>query len=232
LKILGLDFETTGIDGTQCRVLEIGAVVWDTELKKPLAIQSEIIYPEGLTEIPLESEKVHGISMETLKTYGTDGKTGFLRLIELLKTCEYVVAHNAPFEQSFLINEIENYGIEFDAKKIKWIDTMSDIAYPEDVQTRKLTYLAAEHGILNSHSHRAVTDVLAMLGILAQYPFEEIVFRSQSPTIQVVAKVSFDEKDKAKNLGFYWNPKNKTWFKEFKEMDLEGKNFPFEIETL
>ena len=231
MRILGLDFETTGFDPHKERVLEIGAVVWDTDSSVPLATQSEILSPEGLEAVPKESQDVHGISMEVIKEYGIPSKVGFERLIYLLNTCEFAVAHNAKFDRSFFEAEVKRLGISFDTSKVHWIDTMTDILYPESITTRKLSYLAAEHGFLNHHSHRALTDVLAMLGVLKNYDIQGIIERSMSPTVHVVAKVTFEEKDLAKAAGFRWNPKQKAWFKELKEMDLEKSHFPFELEV-
>ncbi len=230
MKILGLDFETTGLDARSERVIEIGAVVWDTEKNTPCAMMSELV----TCETPLSDEiiKITGIDDQMLKQFGVNGETAFAKLVELISACDYVVAHNAKFDRSFFEQEVKNYGIDFDSASLKWIDTCMDVPYPESIQTRKLTYLAAEHGILNSNAHRALFDVIVMLNVLKHYAFEDVIERAKSPSVQVVAKVSFDEKDKAKKLGFRWNRDDKIWFKEFKEIDIPKKQFPFEIDVV
>jgi len=228
MKILGLDFETTGLNPLKNRVIEIGAVVWYTDSSTPQAIFSELIECKS----PLDPEiiEITGITNEILDSDGKDPKSSFLRLWELIQSCEYVVAHNAPFDRGFLEWELSQLGITNDFSSVQWIDTLTDIPYPDRIGSRKLTYLAADHGFVNSNAHRAIFDVMTMLNIFQKYELSEITVRSKSPTVQVIAKVSFEEKDKAKNLGFRWNGKDKTWSKDFKMMDLEEQNFPFEFE--
>jgi len=230
MKVLGLDFETTGLEASKDRVIEIGAVVWDTDKKKPMALMSELVKVEE--KLSPEIIRITGIDDEMLEVYGINGETAFSKLKELVDTCDYIVAHNAKFDRSFFEQEIKNYGVDIDPKKLKWVDTYMDVPYPESIQTRKLSYLAAEHGILNTNAHRALFDVIVMLNILKNYSIDEVVKRAESPSVNVIAKVSFSEKDKAKNLGFRWNKDDKTWFKEFKELDLKTKQFPFEIDVI
>ena len=229
MKILGLDFETTGLEFGKDRVIEIGAVVWDTEKSKACALMSELVTYDG--QLSQEIINITGIEDDMIASYGINGETAFARLVELMKGCEYIVAHNAPFDRNFFENEVKNYGISVDVNSFKWIDTCIDVEYPESIQTRKLTYLAAEHGIINGNAHRALFDVMTMLNVLKKYPIQDVVERSKSPSVQVVAKVSFSEKDKAKKLGFRWNGDDKIWFKEFKQMDIPHKKFPFEIDV-
>ena len=154
---------------------------------------SELVSFDGkLTD---EIIRITGIDDQMLTDYGVNGETAFAKLVELMKGCDYIVAHNAKFDKGFFEKEVKNYGIDCNVSELKWIDTYLDVPYPESIQTRKLTYLAAEHGILNTNAHRALFDVVVMLNILKKYSMQEVIQRSESPSVQVVAKVSFDEKD-------------------------------------
>lgn len=228
MKVLGLDFETTGLHSTTDRVIEIGAVVWDTETGRPQAMFSELVKYDG--SLSSEIVKITGITDTMLKDYGRDPKSSFQYLWSLIQSCEYVVAHNAPFDRGFLENELRHFEIASDFSEVQWIDTLTDVPYPDSIGSRKLTYLAADHGFLNSNAHRALFDVLTMLNIFQRYSINDITLRAKSPNVQVIAKVSFEEKEKAKKLGFRWNKDDKIWFKDFKMMDLETQNFPFEFE--
>lgn len=230
MKILGLDFETTGLNSATDRVIEIGAVVWETNKKKPMALMSELVKVEA--QLSQEIINITGIDDEMLESYGINGESAFGKLIELIDTCDCIVAHNAKFDRSFFEMEVKRYGLDIDCSKLKWVDTCMDVPYPESIQTRKLSYLAAEHGILNTNAHRALFDVIVMLNVLKNYSIDEVLKRAQSPSVNVIAKVSFSEKDKAKDLGFRWNKDDKIWFKEFKQLDLQSKNFPFEIDVI
>lgn len=230
MKILGLDFETTGLEASECRVIEIGAVIWDTEDSKPLSVMSELVLPEGISELPAEIIKVTGIQFEDLENFGMEPKKAFQKLNFYLSNCDYVVAHNASFDKSFYESEIKQLGLDLVDKK--WIDSMYDVPYPDSMSARKLNYLAADHGFVNPWSHRALFDVMTMLQIISKYDFQDIIERSQSPVVTVISHVSFEEKDKAKQMGFRWDPKNKKWFREYKHCDLMHMEFPFEYSLL
>jgi DNA polymerase III epsilon subunit-like protein len=227
MKILGLDFETTGLEASQASVIEIGAVVWDTEAQKPLALQSDIVKPHDFTELPKEITDITGITDQMINDFGSTPELAFLRLNDLVTQVDVIVAHNAAFDRAFYTHEMQNLDFEIEPKT--WVCTVSDVPYPKSISTRKLGYLASEHKILNPFSHRAVFDVLTMLNILSHYKIEEVLERSKSPNVKVTALVSFEEKDKAKNLGFRWDGKNRTWNKHYKECDIENLEFPFEV---
>jgi len=226
VRILGLDFETTGLLASEDRVIEIGAVVWDTDSNKPVHVFSELVKPEGFVGLPDTIIKVTGIEDQDLYDFGISTQVAFERLNELIENSEYVVAHNVKFDQSFYEAEISRLGLE--PVDRPWLDTVTDVPYGDEVGSRKLTYLAADHGIVNAYAHRAVFDSLTMMTILSRYDIQEVVDRAKSPSVSVLAHVSFEEKDKAKNLGFKWDGKNKKWYRHYKQCDLETVNFPFE----
>lgn len=231
--ILGLDFETTGLEPTTDRVIEIGAVLWDTERKAPLQVQSDFILhkTEENVTIPEEIQKITGILPEDLTRFGLPAKQAFERLNHLISFAEYVVAHNGnEFDQKFYQAEVARLKIDEDLTP--WIDTMTDIPFSEDFKTRKLTYLAAEHGFLNPFSHRAAFDVLTMLKVLEPYDLGQVTELAKSPTLTVKAAVSYDDREKAKARGYRWNPKDKIWVKTIKEVFLENERVSADFDVV
>ncbi len=225
MYVLGLDFETTGVNPKSDHIIEVGAVVWDVEKKKPKAILSELVAVEG--SIPEQIVKITGIEDDDIKNWGENIHDVLLRLKKLSHSCDYVVAHNGlQFDQQFHTRYSDQNPMWVIDKP--WIDTMTDLPYPHHVVTRKLNFLAAEHGFLNPFSHRAVFDVLTMMRVFSTYPFEAILQNIESPLVKIKAKVSFEEKSKAKDLGFRWDPQNRYWYMELRQRAWQEREFPFE----
>lgn len=229
---LGLDFETTGLDPKECTVTEIGAVLWDTELGLPVKMLNVLLNYD--VEIPEFITGLTGITKPMLDKYGEVPHLGWAQLGDLVKECDYIMAHNAPFDKSFYDAAKEAYGgsseeVPFPEKP--WIDTSKDVPYREDIKTRKLVYLAAEHDFLNPFAHRAVFDVLTMLKVVSEYDPITVVNWAKSPTKTIRAVVTFDDKHLAKERGYRWNKDKKWWVKEVKEFQLETEKAesPFEI---
>ncbi len=229
MLVLGLDLETSGLNSETDEIIEIGAVVWDVNRAKPLQFMSRLIK----TGRPIEPqvEQITGLTSADLERFGVDLAGGLAELKVLSDSCDYVVAHNGQgFDKKFL----ERAWTQFPDSLFEraWIDTMYDLPISDRISTRKLDYLAAEHGFINPFSHRAVFDVLTMLKIMAQYSFADILQLHQSPLVRVVAQVSYEEKDKAKDLGFRWDPKQRVWYSEMKQIVLEQKQGEFPFSTV
>jgi DNA polymerase-3 subunit epsilon len=216
MLILGIDFETTGLDPKQDRIIEVGAVLWDWEAGAPLQLFSSIVDPER--PIPEEITKITGITDELIGKYGQTEAKGLSDLRFLFGCADYAMAHNGTaFDKLFFDAAIERLGWINSTKT--WLDTKTDIKYPEHITTRNLRHLASEHEFLNPFSHRAVFDVLTMLRVASQYSLSEIIARANEPTLFVQALVSFNEKDLAKARGYYWCAPQKVWWRTFKQSD-------------
>ncbi len=89
------------------------------------------------------------------------------------------------------------------------------------ITVRKLTYLAADHKIINPFSHRAVFDVMTMLMVLSEYDPGEVLRYSASPSITIQAKVSYEDRAKASSRGYRWEAETKRWVKTIKQFQLD-----------
>lgn len=226
MLILGLDLETSGLSHEKDQIIEIGAVLWETETNTPKKIFNELIYFDSL-DLPNEVQAITGISEEDLKTYGIPLSDALKTLTEMVNQAEYLVGHNAVnFDALFLDQAYSSY--QMPKLKKPWIDTMTDIPYAQEIKTRKLSYLAAEHGFINPFAHRALFDVLTTLKLLAHYDITEIVTIQQSPLVKVLAHVGYDDRDKARRIGFRWDPQQRHWFSEVKQAMIPRMDYPFE----
>jgi DNA polymerase-3 subunit epsilon len=215
--ILGLDFETTGFDPEQDRVIEVGAVLFDTEKSQPIKLMSELV--KSSVAVSEEITGITGIAPQDLDRHGIPEDEAMGRLSDLINPASYIMAHfGTEFDQLFYRSWAKRS--LWPQSRIPWLDSAIDIVYPANIKTRNLRHLAAEHGFLNPFSHRAVFDVLTMLRIASQYDIEAIIKRAAEPTLYMEALVSFERKDQAKDRGYKWFSPRKIWWKAFKESDL------------
>lgn len=107
LREIVFDTETTGLDPRDGdRIIEIGAVELMDRIPTGRTFH-HYIHPED-REIHPDAQRVHGISLESL-----EGKPVFLEIVD--EFCEFfdgaiLVAHNAPFDMSFINAELERLG--------------------------------------------------------------------------------------------------------------------------
>lgn len=212
MLILGIDVETTGLDRLEHGITEIGAILWDTEFQTPVKFVNVLVDPEQ--EIPEEIIRLTGITPELISKHAVSGFDALQSLHALHLKADFILAHNAPFDKGFISQLYAEHGVVMPEKI--WIDSSVDVPYPELIQTRKLTHLAAEHKFVNPFAHRAVTDVLTMLQVCSHYSWDELIESAKQPNITIRAMVTFNDKEKAKSTGYRWDGENKVWLKNIK----------------
>ena len=218
--ICGVDFETTGLIPEKHGVNEVGAVLWDAESKSPLRVEGFIVDP-GDVEWDDEAIAVSGITKELVAKHGIESEDALSRVLYMMERADAVCAHNGTvFDRPMFEAWCKRAGAKPHDKL--WIDTCTDIEFPAEISTRKLTYLAAEHWMLNFFGHRAVFDVMTMLQVLSRYDIERVIYLAKQPSVTVIACVSYDDRQLAKDRGYRWQPApKKTWEKNIKECFLE-----------
>ncbi len=214
MLLLGTDTETTGLDKDNNVIIEVAAVLYDFEDKFYAEMVSFLSNPG--VELDEIIKEITGIQDKHLIKYSTDR---WAQVQEMHDKCDYVVAHNAPFDVGFLEKKI-NFN-----KPV--IDTLVDIPWPKHTNTRKLKYAATDHGFANNFAHRALFDVVTMLQILSCYDINVVIERSKSRLIKIIAQTSYEDRQLAKDAGFYWDPDIKKWSKKMKELDYHYNNYDF-----
>jgi len=236
MLLLGLDLETTGRNTNTDQIIEVGAVIWDTDKCSPVQILSEMVWYDGIwdgaSSTKEEIEKLTNISYEDIVTYGSHPTEVLnkLKKVMSIKNLVAVVAHNGnEFDKPMLLSNAKKWNIEL--PDLHWIDTMVDIPYDANIQTRKLPHLAAEHGFINPFSHRAIFDVLTMLKITQSYDMDWVIKLSKEPSITLIANTTppwqdgGKSNDEAKSKGFRWN--GKAWVKTVRESQLQTEKESF-----
>lgn len=155
------DIETTGFSPVHDRIIEIGAVkVEKGEIKERF---SSFVNPD--VPIPLEIEKLTGIH---------DGMVVDAPMIEealphFLEFCQdaVLVAHNASFDMSFIIENTHRLGLK---KEFTYVDTVgiARLLLPHQAK-HKLDAVAKTLGISLENHHRAVDDAGATAEIFLKF---------------------------------------------------------------
>lgn len=208
--ICAFDLETTGLSPETDTITEVGAILYDTETNSPVKFFSKLIAIDR--PIPEVIVELTGITDVLLAKYGEAPSKVWREFEEFIEPAELFLAHNAPFDRGFVEKIIPDM-----ADPKLWIDSCVDVEYPDHIKTRQLTYLAADHGIVNPFSHRAVTDVLTMLRVVSNYNWEEIISNAKTPNVTMRAMVTFNDNQKAKTAGYRWDSERKFWIKSIKE---------------
>lgn len=169
-RIVILDCETTGFypseDGD--RLIEIG-IIELIDRKKTGVIYHEYVDP-GF-ETPEGALKVHGLTREALIAAGNGQK--FSDIAEDLSDFiggDLVIAHNAPFDASFLDFELSRLDLPTITESCKVFDTLAYANVKHPGQRNNLNALCKRYGVDNSsrslHGALLDADLLAQVYLL------------------------------------------------------------------
>ena len=155
------DIETTGFSPVHNRIIEIGAVkVIDGQIADRY---SAFVNPD--VPIPFEIEKLTGINDEMVM----DSPMVDVILPQFFDFCEdaVLVAHNANFDMSFIIENARRLGLE---KEFTYVDTVgiARILLPHQAR-HTLDAVAKTLGISLENHHRAVDDAEATAEIFVKF---------------------------------------------------------------
>lgn len=157
-----LDVETTGIDTTIHRVLQIAAIAATMEV-------CEICNP-GVA-VPAPSSRVHGLTEQTVamaRDFGSawvkiDPLAGWLRP----PTRSWPLAYNAPFDRAMIAAELTRAGLGVMGSALlgmTWIDPLVIVRGADKyAKGKKLVDACARRGIEIAQAHDALSDARATL---------------------------------------------------------------------
>ncbi|KAA6206021.1 MAG: DNA polymerase III subunit epsilon [Candidatus Tokpelaia sp.] len=150
------DTETTGLDSSKDRIIEIGALEYDDNRFPTGRKFHHYINPDGM-KVPMEAQKIHGITDAMLadKPCFADIADEFLHFTD----GALLIAHNAMFDLGFINAELVRCGkrpIEVD----RIIDTLPIARRKHPGAQNNLDALCRRYGIDNSKRvlHGALLD--------------------------------------------------------------------------
>jgi len=154
------DIETTGLSAKDCKITEIGAVLYQDG--KVLDTFSSFVNPhEALTE---QISSLTGITDDMLAD-APDIEEVLPKFLSFAKDCIFV-AHNATFDISFISKACEDLGIEF---KPTYIDTVSVSRYTnQDLKKHTLDAVGKYFNLGDFNHHRAFEDAHMLALIFAK----------------------------------------------------------------
>jgi DNA polymerase III subunit epsilon len=211
-RILVLDTETTGLDQSKEKIIELALLRVDVDTATGLPVGEVQVY-DGLEDpgkpIPPEVLKITGITDADVQGQALDE----VRIVELLQGVDVVVAHNAGFDRPFVESRIPAFA------NLDWACSFADIDWKaQGRSSAKLENLAHENGWFYD-AHRAEMDCHALLAVLARplpqaahTGLAQLLQAARNPSYKVSAtNAPFDAKDLLKARGYRWNADQRVW---------------------
>jgi DNA polymerase-3 subunit epsilon len=195
LPIALIDVETTGMDASNDRVVEIGIVV---------ARGGEIVERKNWLlnpgrPIPKEASDVHKITDEAVKD--APAFSAVAREIAAALVGCVPAAYNASFDRAFLGNEIARAGVTEALppalrRNVDWIDPL---VWARELQqgerSRALGEVAARLGITLENAHRASDDAEAALRVMLALGRDVRVPRTYAALVQEQRRLAMAQAD-------------------------------------
>lgn len=211
-RLLILDTETTGLDASRDRIMELALLRVDVDLVTGLPVGTVDVY-DGLEDpgmpIPSEIQELTGISDDMVRGHKLDE----LRVEAMLADVDLVIAHNAGFDRPFVEARLTQFA------QLPWACSFADLDWKKEGRgSAKLTQLALELGWFYD-AHRAEMDCHALLAVLAsplpvsgQTGLAQLLSVAARPSYRLQATAApFEAKDLLKARGYRWDGEHRVW---------------------
>lgn len=213
ITVLVLDTETTGLDNSREKIIELGLLRLAVDRRTGLPMGQVEVY-DGLEDpgkaIPAEVVAITGITDDKVRGQRLDES----RIAAMLSGVDLVIAHNAGFDRPFVESRLPDFA------QMAWACSFADVNWKARGQSSaKLENLAQGIGLFYD-AHRADVDCHALLAVLAndapqgefQRPMQELLRAAQQPRYRVYAtRAPYESKDQLKARGYRWNGDRKVW---------------------
>jgi DNA polymerase-3 subunit epsilon len=190
MRKIVLDTETTGLDPKKGhRIIEIAAIALDG---RKVSKQHFHYYLDPEREVDEEAARVHGFTWDMLKGRAkfADIATSFLKFVEGAE----LMAHNAPFDMSFINNELRLLGLPPLENPV--VDTLKMAREMHPGKKNGLDALCSRYEIDNTHRtlHGALldTELLAEVYFAMTRGQESLLGDDAAPVVRQQAVLSTD----------------------------------------
>jgi DNA polymerase-3 subunit epsilon len=209
---LCIDTETTGLNHTEDKIIELGIVAFEYN---PLT--SEIIritdkynaFEDPGCPIPEKIKEITGITDEMVACQVFDDEM----VRSLADKATLVIAHNASFDRKFVESRYPIFA------RLPWACTLSQIDWHlEGISSRSMEYLLYKCGGFFITPHRALDDAEGLLGLLmgnfagTGVPIFKTLLENSGELISKICAVGapYDKKEILKQRGYRWNDGSKN----------------------
>jgi DNA polymerase-3 subunit epsilon len=201
-----IDTETTGLDHTKGKVLEVAAVLYNIPTRSIIAQVSTLCYAEENAAYEVNRIEVESLKKTPPKVEGS----AMALLLSMITEADALVAHNAEFDKKW-ISTVSVLALPCRDKK--WICTKNDVIWP----IRKgiplsLVSICVDLGVPVVSAHRALSDCLLIVDALEC--LEDIDFfldKSGKGRMTYHANISYEQRQLVKDAGFAWDNLKKVW---------------------
>src|ERR1700676_5430002 len=121
MLILGIDFESTGLNIPTIGVTEIGMVLWDTSNNAPIKMFGTLVDPgeHAVWEPDVLSGKVNNISPEICSKYGERDERALKQVLSWYGSADIAGAHNGNnFDKPLLETWAARYSLDPQKSKL------------------------------------------------------------------------------------------------------------------
>jgi DNA polymerase-3 subunit epsilon len=218
--LLILDTETTALSPEQGQCIEVGAILFQVAERAVLA-QVSFLLPAASNP----AAHVNGIDA-AITRLPQPWQAGLQCFEAMLAAADALLAHNAAFDRQWF-----GHGL-LPAVAKPWICSMEDIRWPAESHLRaspSVRDLALAYGVPVWAAHRALTDCIYLAQVFERCSDLELLLeQGREPRRLYRARLSYEERHKAREAGFRWNePVSGAWSRKLS--DREAALLPFAV---
>ena len=217
--ILVLDTETTGLDSTKEKIIELAMLRVDVDTATGLPVGPVLVYDE--LEDPGKPIPPEVVAITGIRDADVAGKRlDEARVAAMIDGVDVVIAHNAAFDRPFVESRLPAFA------GLPWACSFADLDWKAMGRgSAKLESLAQELGLFYD-AHRAEMDCHALLAVLtAPLPsahseapeslrtgLSVLLLAAGKPVFRMSATNSpFEAKDLLKARNYRWNADQRVW---------------------